>query len=87
PTTAPVGAGQAEEHHPQISAKGLQRSEQPQRLTYTAPTVDGDPDDREVSTQGAATAELEYAGTPRNAPCPCGSGRKYKRCHGDPSRR
>ncbi|WP_163547581.1 preprotein translocase subunit SecA [Candidatus Frankia nodulisporulans] len=23
----------------------------------------------------------------RNAPCPCGSGRKYKRCHGDPSRR
>jgi preprotein translocase subunit SecA len=39
-----------------------------------------------VSTRGAATAELEYAGTPRNAPCPCGSGRKYKRCHGDPSR-
>ena len=26
----------------------------------------------------------EYAGTPRNAPCPCGSGKKYKRCHGDP---
>ncbi|MEX5708969.1 preprotein translocase subunit SecA [Parafrankia sp. FMc6] len=23
----------------------------------------------------------------RNAPCPCGSGRKYKRCHGDPARR
>jgi preprotein translocase subunit SecA len=20
--------------------------------------------------------------TPRNAPCPCGSGKKYKRCHG-----
>jgi preprotein translocase subunit SecA len=20
--------------------------------------------------------------TPRNAPCPCGSGRKYKHCHG-----
>lgn len=20
---------------------------------------------------------------PRNAPCPCGSGRKYKRCHGE----
>lgn len=20
--------------------------------------------------------------TPRNAPCPCGSGNKYKRCHG-----
>ncbi|MBY0432325.1 MAG: SEC-C domain-containing protein, partial [Rhodospirillales bacterium] len=23
-----------------------------------------------------------YPGTPRNAPCPCGSGRKYKHCHG-----
>jgi len=21
----------------------------------------------------------------RNAPCPCGSGKKYKRCHGRPS--
>ena len=20
--------------------------------------------------------------TPRNAPCPCGSGKKYKKCHG-----
>jgi preprotein translocase subunit SecA len=25
-----------------------------------------------------------WAGTPRNAPCPCGSGRKYKHCHGKP---
>ncbi|MGH3647444.1 MAG: SEC-C metal-binding domain-containing protein, partial [Micromonosporaceae bacterium] len=25
------------------------------------------------------------ADTPsRNAPCPCGSGKKYKRCHGAP---
>ena len=23
-----------------------------------------------------------WAGTPRNAPCPCGSGKKYKHCHG-----
>ncbi|MBV9734497.1 MAG: preprotein translocase subunit SecA [Acidisphaera sp.] len=23
-----------------------------------------------------------WASTPRNAPCPCGSGRKYKHCHG-----
>jgi preprotein translocase subunit SecA len=25
------------------------------------------------------------AGPSRNAPCPCGSGKKYKRCHGAPS--
>lgn len=25
---------------------------------------------------------IRYAGVGRNAPCPCGSGKKYKRCHG-----
>jgi preprotein translocase subunit SecA len=24
----------------------------------------------------------DWSNTPRNAPCPCGSGRKYKVCHG-----
>jgi len=35
-------------------------------------------------TAGGGSAASRPA---RNAPCPCGSGRKYKRCHGDPSRR
>lgn len=26
--------------------------------------------------------EDEYANVPRNAPCPCGSGKKFKHCHG-----
>ncbi|MFL5287190.1 MAG: preprotein translocase subunit SecA [Rhodopila sp.] len=26
--------------------------------------------------------ESTWAATPRNAPCPCGSGKKYKHCHG-----
>ncbi|MFM8870289.1 MAG: SEC-C metal-binding domain-containing protein, partial [Actinomycetota bacterium] len=26
--------------------------------------------------------EDDWSNTPRNAPCPCGSGRKYKQCHG-----
>jgi preprotein translocase subunit SecA len=84
----PAGTGAAaQEHHPSINAKGLQPSAQPQRLTYTAPSVDGDPDDREISTRETQAAqEVQYAGTPRNAMCPCGSGRKYKRCHGDPAR-
>jgi preprotein translocase subunit SecA len=30
----------------------------------------------------AAQAEDTWANTPRNAPCPCGSGKKYKHCHG-----
>lgn len=24
----------------------------------------------------------DWSKTPRNAPCPCGSGKKYKMCHG-----
>lgn len=30
----------------------------------------------------ALVEKSKYAGTPRNAPCPCGSGRKWKKCHG-----
>jgi preprotein translocase subunit SecA len=33
-----------------------------------------------VATAPAAAAP--WAKTPRNAPCPCGSGKKYKHCHG-----
>ena len=66
---------------PQIQAKGLGGSSRRQRLSYSAPTVDGE-GETEVHSDDAEG--LEYAGTPRNAPCPCGSGKKYKRCHGDP---
>ncbi len=31
---------------------------------------------------GAAPADVNFDGVSRNAPCPCGSGRKYKHCHG-----
>jgi preprotein translocase subunit SecA len=39
----------------------------------------------EVESQGRETANANQAvsdKTPRNAPCPCGSGKKYKKCHG-----
>ena len=35
----------------------------------------------EVAT-ATAVAAAPWARTPRNAPCPCGSGKKYKHCHG-----
>ncbi|WP_431855720.1 preprotein translocase subunit SecA [Azospirillum sp.] len=31
---------------------------------------------------GAAATDDAWASTPRNAPCPCGSGKKFKHCHG-----
>ena len=41
-----------------------------------------------VSVVGAAALEAlpaapDYTGVGRNEPCPCGSGRKFKKCHGD----
>jgi len=31
---------------------------------------------------GAATGNLDFTGVGRNDPCPCGSGKKFKKCHG-----
>jgi preprotein translocase subunit SecA len=28
----------------------------------------------------------EWGQVPKNASCPCGSGRKFKRCHGAPAK-
>jgi len=104
-SAAPAGAAPAGgEQHPHIVAKGLGGARASQRLTYTAPTVDGDTGAPAVDptgdgagdgvgTQPAAPraavqtqdAADPYEGVSRNAPCPCGSGRKFKRCHGDPA--
>jgi len=55
---------------PVIAAPGLETPEQPavSQLRYSAADEDG--------------SAVQSGGTPKNAPCPCGSGRKYKRCHG-----
>ncbi len=34
------------------------------------------------SAAAATAVAAPWAKTPRNAPCPCGSGKKYKHCHG-----
>ena len=35
-----------------------------------------------ASTKQQTVVKSEFDKTPRNAPCPCGSGKKYKLCHG-----
>jgi preprotein translocase subunit SecA len=50
----------------------------PRTLEYTAPSEDGG-----IERHGDSALD-PYASVSRNDPCPCGSGRKYKRCHGDP---
>ena len=44
-----------------------------------APDADG-----QVERRTESAGDGKFAKVGRNAPCPCGSGRKYKRCHGDP---
>ena len=75
-------AGEHDHEHPNIVAKGLAAPQRPAQLQYTAPTIDGE-GGVEVRGEGdAETSAGEFAGTSQNAPCPCGSGKKYKRCHG-----
>jgi preprotein translocase subunit SecA len=40
-----------------------------------------------VETSQGPGVNDEFAHAGRNDPCPCGSGRKFKRCHGDPRSR
>ncbi len=54
-------------------------------LQYTAPSVDGGTH-VESHIEGIP-ADDAFARAGRNDPCPCGSGRKFKRCHGDPRNR
>jgi preprotein translocase subunit SecA len=78
--TPQIDFAQAQAHAPQIRAKGLERPSRPQSLSYSAPSEDGE---AEVHAE-AASADDPFAGVGRNSLCPCGSGQKFKRCHGAP---
>jgi preprotein translocase subunit SecA len=85
PALAQAAASQGQNGHPHVSARGLDTPQRPQNLSYSAPSEDGD---AELSGSPQMAQALDgndpYAGTSRNAECPCGSGKKYKKCHGAP---
>ena len=61
------------------------RGENIANVTYTAPTETGDVEVRmnEVTQRESQALPLEVMQrTGRNDPCPCGSGKKFKQCHG-----
>ncbi|GAA2515992.1 protein translocase subunit secA [Rarobacter incanus] len=66
---------------PKLVGKGLDEPKKAVPLEYSSAGEDG-----EVQTSRAAGANPDdkrtYPGTGRNEPCPCGSGKKYKVCHG-----
>ena len=54
------------------------RAEAISNVTYTAPTETGE----SVTTVDQRTVASAVPHVGRNEPCPCGSGKKYKHCHG-----
>ena len=58
-----------------------QQASQIGNVTYTHPNEDGSVS-REAEPAPVALAASEVPKVGRNDPCPCGSGKKYKHCHG-----
>ena len=96
-TKAATGSTATKPTQPTVTAKGL-GPQGAQRLQYSAPTIDGDTTTTTAGgpTRGSGARKVSgtqtkgddpYANATRNGPCPCGSGKKYKRCHGDPTKR
>jgi preprotein translocase subunit SecA len=52
-----------------------ERASRVENVSYTHPNEDGS-----ISTEADPSTQVARVG--RNDPCPCGSGKKYKQCHG-----
>ncbi|MCZ2806523.1 SEC-C metal-binding domain-containing protein [Modestobacter sp. VKM Ac-2983] len=75
PAPASTGTG------PELDVKGLEAPDQTE-LSYSAPSLDASPKDGGRAKAAKTATVTGTKETPRNAPCPCGSGKKYKQCHG-----
>jgi preprotein translocase subunit SecA len=87
---APTGEPEPDGDRSKVAAvlgSALGVPSRPARLEYSAPTVDGDAGVVRSAGEAPASAGASFDDVARNAPCPCGSGKKFKRCHGDPRNR
>jgi preprotein translocase subunit SecA len=96
PGAAPAPAAPPAAHG--VLPETFGRPDRPANLQYTAPAVDGaagrggttspaGPMSMTSVGEGARPGQAASTEQSRNAPCHCGSGKKYKRCHGDPRNR
>jgi preprotein translocase subunit SecA len=83
----PAAPRNVQEMHPQAASLGGLAGEAPQAGEAAVQRA------RPVQTRRAAGGNGQLPGdpstwgrVPRNAPCPCGSGKKYKHCHGSAAR-
>jgi preprotein translocase subunit SecA len=98
PTPAPVAppapsapaAEPAPARDPQaMLPRELTQPHRPSHVSYSAPSIDGGsgiagPTSPINAGEGDVSGQIRGSEPARNAPCPCGSGRKYKKCHGAP---
>ncbi|MCU1601270.1 MAG: protein translocase subunit secA, partial [Frankiales bacterium] len=83
PTAAPEATTPAAPQPPAAKLPdSFARPNQPTNLSYSG----GGQTSSGPAVPDPLTGEVKSGGPSRNAPCPCGSGRKYKRCHGDPTK-
>jgi preprotein translocase subunit SecA len=87
PVAAPSAAGPEADERAKVAGvlgKAFAQPNRPANLNYSAPTIDGEGGVEQRAESAGGTSRGGYANVSRNAPCPCGSGRKFKRCHGAP---
>lgn len=64
----------------QLAAQAIEeRAEKISNVTYSAPDESGEPQTVSADLAGLQQA---FGQVGRNEPCPCGSGKKFKHCHG-----
>jgi len=81
--TPVVEAPKASGTGPELAVKGLDGPPRGnQRLSYSAPSLDASPAESGKAKAAKSATVTGTKETPRNAPCPCGSGKKFKQCHG-----
>jgi preprotein translocase subunit SecA len=80
---------QTNEQIEQATSEMEQRAENISNVTYTAPTETGEVETVAADAAPFNPADVNAQGVPyssmrvgRNDPCPCGSGKKFKHCHG-----
>ncbi|SNR74250.1 preprotein translocase subunit SecA [Blastococcus mobilis] len=72
---------------PELDVKGLEAPRRaPEQLSYSAPGLDASAKEAGAAKAAKTATVTGSKETPRNAPCPCGSGKKYKFCHGASAR-
>jgi preprotein translocase subunit SecA len=67
-----------------LASPALARPRRTGQLNYTAPSEDATGTSEQRTT---APGDTDFSRVGRNSPCPCGSGKKFKQCHGDPRNR